>query len=71
MYVLRIIAYVLVLAGALNWGLVGMFDFDLIASIFGAMTIVTRTIYSLAGISAASLLLLNREMFSNTCSCTH
>jgi len=71
MYVLRIIAYVLVLIGALNWGLVGMFNFDLIASIFGDMTIITRTIYSLAGISAVSLMFLSREMFSNTCSCTH
>lgn len=45
-------AYVLVLIGALNWGLIGLFGFDLVASIFGDMTIVSRIIYSLVGLSA-------------------
>ena len=45
-------AYVLVLIGALNWGLVGIFGFDLVAAIFGDMTVFSRIIYSLVGISA-------------------
>ena len=49
---LRYTAYVLVLIGALNWGLVGIFGFDLVAAIFGDMTILTRIIYSLVGVSA-------------------
>ena len=49
---LRNTAYGLVLIGALNWGLVGLFGFDLVAAIFGDMTVMSRIIYSLVGISA-------------------
>ncbi|AMA72012.1 MULTISPECIES: DUF378 domain-containing protein [Aneurinibacillus] len=46
------IALVLVIIGALNWGLVGFFQFDLIAAIFGGQgTIISRIIYSLIGLS--------------------
>lgn len=48
----RYIAYTLVLIGALNWGLIGFFGFDLVAAIFGDMTLLSRIIYSLVGISA-------------------
>jgi len=50
------IALVLVLVGALNWLLVGLFSFDLVAWIFGAMTIVSRIVYILVGLSAIYLL---------------
>ena len=49
---LRYTAYVLTLIGALNWGLIGIFGFNLVAAIFGDMTVMTRIIYSLVGISA-------------------
>ncbi|MBQ8635596.1 DUF378 domain-containing protein [bacterium] len=49
---LRYMAYALVLIGALNWGLIGLFNFDLVAAIFGNMTLISRIIYSLVGISA-------------------
>lgn len=52
MNILKYIAYVLVLVGALNWGLVGMFDFNLVEFLFGDMTILSRIIYSLVGVSA-------------------
>lgn len=52
MNILRYTAYILTLIGALNWGLVGIFGFDLVASIFGEMTLMSRIIYSLVGISA-------------------
>lgn len=52
MNILRFTAYMLTLIGALNWGLVGIFGFDLVAAIFGDMTVMTRIIYSLVGISA-------------------
>lgn len=45
-------AYALTLIGALNWGLVGLFGFNLVAQIFGDMTIMSRIIYSLVGLSA-------------------
>ena len=49
---LKITSYVLVLIGALNWGLIGLFDFNLVSYFFGDMTLVSRIIYSLVGISA-------------------
>lgn len=45
-------SYLLVLIGALNWGLIGMFHFDLVAFLFGNMTILTRIIYDIIGLSA-------------------
>jgi len=70
MYILRILAYTFVVIGALNWGLVGMFGYDLVASIFGNMSLITRIIYSLVGISAITLLFVSREeMFSKNCVC--
>jgi len=44
-------ALVLTVIGALNWGMIGLFNFDLVATLFGSMTIVTRTIYTLVGIA--------------------
>ena len=46
------IALVLVVVGGLNWGLVGIFNFDLVATIFGAMSILSRVVYGLVGLSA-------------------
>ncbi len=45
------IALTLVIVGALNWLLIGLFDFDLVASLFGTMSVLSRIIYSLVGIS--------------------
>ena len=56
---LRYSAYSLVLIGALNWGLIGLFDFNLVSLIFGDMTLLSRIIYSLVGVSAvASMFML-------------
>ena len=49
---------VLCLIGALNWGLVGLFGFDLVAFLFGAMSIISRIIYSVIGIGAVVLVVL-------------
>ena len=49
---LKYTAYILVLIGALNWGLIGIFGYNLVGAIFGDMTLVSRIIYSLVGISA-------------------
>lgn len=46
------LALVLLIIGGLNWGLVGFFSYDLVAAIFGDMTIMSRIIYSLVGLSA-------------------
>ncbi len=60
MYILKLIAYILVIIGALNWGLVGIFGFDLVATIFGEMSILARIVYGLVGVSAIILLLTCR-----------
>ena len=51
MKVLDIIALILVIIGAINWGLIGFFNFNLVSAIFGDMTIISRIIYALVGIS--------------------
>jgi uncharacterized membrane protein YuzA (DUF378 family) len=43
---------ILTLVGALNWGLVGVFGFDLVAALFGPMSVPSRIVYALVGISA-------------------
>jgi hypothetical protein len=45
------IAFILVIIGALNWALVGIFNFDLVAVIFGYTTIITRVIYTVVGVA--------------------
>lgn len=49
---LDVVSYVLILVGALNWGLVGLFGFDLVAALFGEMTIFGRIVYALVGLAA-------------------
>lgn len=39
-----------VVIGAINWGLIGFFDFDLVSTLFGQMSMLTRIIYALVGI---------------------
>lgn len=45
------IALVVTIIGAVNWGLVGLFDIDLVAMLFGASSFLARTIYTLVGIT--------------------
>ena len=47
-----IVAYALLLIGALNWGLVGLFDLDLVGILFGEMTFLSRVVYTLVGLTA-------------------
>ena len=46
------IVWILVIVGGLNWGLVGIFSFDLVAAIFGDMSAISRIVYTLVGVSA-------------------
>ena len=55
MKMIRNIAYILTLIGALNWGLIGVAGFDLVAAIFG-IGLIANIIYSLVGISALWLI---------------
>ena len=51
MKVLDKIALVLIIIGAINWGLIGFFKFDLVATILGEMSVISRIVYALVGIS--------------------
>lgn len=46
------VALVLMITGALNWLLVGLFQFNLVAWIFGAGSILARIVYSIVGLAA-------------------
>lgn len=63
MKVIDTIALILVIVGAVVWGLIGIFNFNLVDAIFGEMSIVSRIIYILVGISGlwAIKLLFDRD----------
>lgn len=44
-------ALVLTIIGALNWGLIGLFNFDLVAYLFGEYTMLSRTVYVLVALA--------------------
>lgn len=52
---IAIVALVLTIIGALNWGLVGLFQFDLVAALLGPMSMATRAVYVLVGIAGIVL----------------
>lgn len=52
MRLVNTITLVLLIVGGLNWGLVGLLNFDLVAAIFGEMSVLSRIVYSLVGLSA-------------------
>jgi uncharacterized membrane protein YuzA (DUF378 family) len=60
------IVIALVAIGGLNWGLVGLFQFDLVAAIFGDMSALSRVVYSLVGVAAIGLLALSPRFQSKT-----
>ena len=51
------ISLVLVIIGALNWGLIGLFGFNLVAALFGEFSIVSRIVYVLVGLSSLVLII--------------
>jgi uncharacterized protein len=52
MRIVNTITLVLLIVGGLNWGLVGLLGFDLVAALFGEMSPVSRLVYVLVGVSA-------------------
>lgn len=55
-HVWTLIAFVLVMIGALNWGLVGLFGWNLVGALFGDMSLISRLIYILVGLAAVWLI---------------
>jgi len=56
---LNIVAMILVIIGAINWGLIGFFQWDLVAAIFGGQAaVVSRIIYALVGLAGLWCIML-------------
>ena len=53
---LHVITFLLVVVGALNWGLVGLFDYNLVEGLLGSWPMVVKLVYVLVGASAVYLL---------------
>lgn len=66
MHVVRTVAIILLIIGGLNWGLVGLFDFDLVAAIFGRGTTLARVVYILVGLAAVVKIALLLDRSSRT-----
>ena len=52
MQIVNKLTLLLLIVGGLNWLLVGLFGFDLVAALFGAMSPLSRVVYALVGVSA-------------------
>ena len=52
MSVVEWVAFVLVVVGALNWGLVGLLGFNLVTTVFGEGSLLTAVVYDLVGLAA-------------------
>lgn len=50
METLQKVALIFTIIGAINWGLIGLFDIDLVATLFGNMSILSRIIYVVIGV---------------------
>lgn len=59
------IAIILLAVGGLNWGLVGIFNFDLVATIFGDMSVLSRIVYTVVGVCAIYVLAISAKLGKN------
>jgi uncharacterized membrane protein YuzA (DUF378 family) len=59
------IALILLVIGGLNWGLVGIFNLDVVKTLFGHMTFLSRTIYFAVGLSAIYVLVISFKLMKN------
>lgn len=60
------IALTITIIGAVNWGLIGFLDFNLVASIFGSMSWISRIIYALVGICGLYLITYYMKLGNDT-----
>lgn len=58
MDIVKKVTWALVIIGALNWGLVGLFNYDLVAALFGSMSTLAKIVYTLVGAAAVYELVL-------------
>lgn len=60
MKAVHMLAFTLLVIGGLNWGLVGLFDFNLVSAIFGGWMALEKIIYILVGLSALYLIVTHK-----------
>lgn len=60
------IAMVLLIVGGINWGLIGLLNFNLVTAIFGEITAITRVVYILVGLSALYSIYTSMKMSNKT-----
>lgn len=60
-----LIASIVAIIGALNWGLIGIFKFDLVENIFGKMSGMSRIIYGLVGLAGLYMIYTTYKIFVN------
>ncbi|MCL4353642.1 DUF378 domain-containing protein [Patescibacteria group bacterium] len=65
MKTLHVVSFLLVALGALNWGLIGLFGFNVISSVFGASLFLTRLVYILVGLGGLFLVLNHKKECRN------
>ena len=63
MKTLDILVYGLLIIGGLNWGLVGVFNFDLVAAVFSDMSALARIVYTIVGLAAIYDLVLLKAIW--------
>ena len=57
----HMLSFTLVVVGALNWGLVGLFDYNLVSMLFGGYPMLEQIVYVLVGVSAVYMLLTHKK----------
>lgn len=65
------IAFILVFIGGINWGLVGFFHFNLVDTLFGQASVLSRVIYAVVGLAALYQLISVSKCCSSNSSCSH
>ena len=66
MKTLNVIVAILLIIGGLNWGLVGLFQFDLVAAIFGHGAAFSRVIYTIVGLCAIYQIILWKSVYGGS-----
>jgi len=61
MKVLHIVAYLVLFIGGLNWGLIGLFHFNLVAALFGSMPMIENLIYILVGLATIYIIITHKS----------
>lgn len=66
MKIVNAIALILIIVGGINWGLVGLADFDLVAALFGDGSTLSRIVYILVGAAAVYGIYLLKPLMQGT-----